>query len=81
MSHLLQTIARRRAIRVFDPVEIPATTREQILEAARLAPSSFNSQPYRFYWIESPEMRKTAARLCFTQSAATTASRIASDLR
>ena len=74
MSHLLQTIARRRAIRVFDPVEIPATTREQILEAARLAPSSFNSQPYRFYWIESPEMRKTAARLCFTQSAATTAS-------
>lgn len=74
MSHPLQAITRRRAIRVFDPVEIPAATREQILEAARLAPSSFNSQPYRFYWIQSPEMRKAAARLCFTQSAATTAS-------
>jgi nitroreductase len=74
MSHLLQVIARRRAIRVFDPVQVPSATREQILEAARLAPSSFNSQPYRFYWIESPEMRKTAARLCFGQSAATTAS-------
>ena len=74
MSQLLQVINRRRAIRIFDPVEIPVATREQILEAARLAPSSFNSQPYRFYWIESPEMRKTAARLCFTQSAASTAS-------
>jgi nitroreductase len=73
VSHLLQVITRRRAVRVFDPMEIPAATREQILEAARLAPSSFNSQPYRFYWIESPEMRKTAARLCFGQSAAATA--------
>jgi nitroreductase len=74
MAHPLQAITRRRAIRVFDSVEIPAATREQILDAARLAPSSFNSQPYRFYWIESPETRKTAARLCFGQSAAATAS-------
>jgi nitroreductase len=74
MSHLLQAIIRRRAIRIFDPVQIPAATREQILEAARLAPSSFNSQPYRFYWIESPGMRKNAARLCYGQSAAATAS-------
>jgi nitroreductase len=74
MTHLLQVITRRRAIRVFDPVQIHAVTREQIFQAARLAPSSFNSQPYRFYWIESPETRKTAARLCFGQSAATTAS-------
>jgi nitroreductase len=74
MSHLLKVITCRRAVRVFEPVEIPAATREQILDAARLAPSSFNSQPYRFYWIESPEMRKTAARLCFGQSAAATAS-------
>jgi nitroreductase len=74
MSHLLQVILRRRAIRVFDPVQIPAATREQILEAARLAPSSFNSQPYRFYWIESPGIRKTTAHLCYGQSAAATAS-------
>src|SRR5580704_1930437 len=74
MSHLLHAITHRRAVRVFDPVQIPAATRARILEAARLAPSSFNSQPYRFYWIESLEMRKAAARLCFTQSAASTAS-------
>src|SRR5580658_11006927 len=74
MSHVLEAILQRRAIKVFDPVEIPAETREQILHAARVAPSSFNIQPYRFYWVETPEMRSTAAQLCFGQSPAATAS-------
>ena len=54
MNHILDAIFQRRAVKVFDPVKIPPETREQILEAARLAPSSFNIQPYRFYWIETP---------------------------
>jgi len=74
MTQVLEAILQRRAIKVFDPVEIPADTREQILHAARVAPSSFNIQPYRFYWVETPEMRSTAARLCFGQSPAATAS-------
>ena len=74
MSYVLEAILQRRAIKVFDPVEIPAETREQILHAARVAPSSFNIQPYRFYWVESPDMRTEAARLCFGQSPAATAS-------
>ena len=37
MSHVLEAILQRRAIKVFDPVEIPAETREQILHAARVA--------------------------------------------
>jgi nitroreductase len=74
MTNVLEAIFSRRAIKVFDPVEIPAATREQILDAARVAPSSFNSQPYRFYWIESPGARKDAVPLCFGQSPAATAS-------
>ena len=74
ISPILDAIFQRRAVKVFDPVEIPAETREQILEAARLAPSSFNIQPYRFYWIETPEARREAARLCMDQSPAATAS-------
>jgi nitroreductase len=74
MSDILETIFQRRAVKVFDPVEIPPETREQILEAARLAPSSFNIQPYRFYWIETPDTRREAARLCMNQSPAATAS-------
>jgi nitroreductase len=74
MTEILNAIMKRRAIKVFDPVAISPEIREQILNAARMAPSSFNIQPYRFYWIESPESRKTAARLCMGQSPAATAS-------
>src|SRR5450432_1662254 len=74
MSHTLEAILSRRAIKVFDPVEISPETRDQILHAARVAPSSFNSQPYRFYWVQSPEMLEAAARLCMGQVPAATAS-------
>jgi nitroreductase len=74
MTNALDSIFGRRAIKVFDPVEISTETRTQILDAARSAPSSFNIQPYRFIWVESPAALKHAARLCMGQSPAATAS-------
>jgi nitroreductase len=74
MSPPLEANFQRRAVKVFEPVEIPQAQRELILEAARVAPPSFNMQPYRFYWVESPSMRKRAAQLCMGQSPAKTAS-------
>lgn len=71
---ILSTIGSRRAVKSFDPVEIPPSTREQILDAARLAPSSFNMQPYRFYWVESAAAREAVAHLCHKQKPAATAS-------
>jgi nitroreductase len=73
-SPVLEAIFQRRAVKVFEPVEIPQNQRDLILDAARLAPSSFNVQPYRFYWVESPPMKKSAVRLCMGQSLAATAS-------
>jgi len=74
MSKILEAIFERRAIKEFDAVPIPPGVREQILDAARLAPSSFNIQPYRLYWVETPDLRKDAARLCMGQAPARTAS-------
>jgi nitroreductase len=74
MITALDAIFHRRAVKSFDPVEIPPAIRKQILDAARYAPSSFNIQPYRFYWIESPAGRKKAAQLCYGQQPAETAS-------
>ena len=45
LDGVLEAIFRRRAVKVFEPVEISGETREQILNAARHAPSSFNAQP------------------------------------
>jgi nitroreductase len=73
-SGLLEAMFQRRAIKVFEPVEIPPVVRERILDAARHAPSSFNMQAYRFVWVESPARRATAAKLCMGQMPAETAS-------
>jgi len=74
MNSILDAICQRRAIKVFESVSIPLPVREQILAAASLAPSSFNSQPYRFYWVESPVLKKAVAHLCMGQKPAETAS-------
>ncbi|HEX7961687.1 MAG TPA: nitroreductase family protein [Terriglobales bacterium] len=71
---ILSAIFQRRAIRLFEPVEIPAATRELLLQSARQAPSSFNMQPYRLYWVESQAQREAVAELCLGQKAAQTAS-------
>jgi nitroreductase len=74
MSEILEVVFRRRAVKAFEPVEISQVLREQILDAARHAPSSFNMQPYRFFWVESSQKKATAAKLCLGQMPAATAS-------
>jgi nitroreductase len=73
MSDIVEVMLRRRAIKEFAPVEIPPTVREQILNAARHAPSSFNMQPYQFFWVESAARKAAAAKLCLGQMPAETA--------
>jgi len=74
MNGILEAIFKRRAVKVFEPVEISEGMREQILNAARHAPSSFNTQPYRLYWISTAEKKRAVARLCMGQMPAETAS-------
>ncbi|HUB83665.1 MAG TPA: nitroreductase family protein [Bryobacteraceae bacterium] len=71
---VLDAIFQRRAVKLFDPVEIPPGPREQMLDAARHAPSSFNSQPYRLYWVGSAARKTAVAKLCLGQAPAATAS-------
>lgn len=74
MNNILDAIFQRRAVKVFEPIEISQVLRDQILNAARHAPSSFNSQPYRFYWVESEAKRAAVAKLCLGQQPAITSS-------
>src|SRR5260370_25817313 len=74
MNEALDALFQRRAVKVFEPVEIPEELREQILNAARHAPSSFNSQPYKFYWVQSAAKKAAVAKLCLGQKPAVTAS-------
>jgi nitroreductase len=74
MNEILDLISQRRAVKLFEPVEISKDLRQQILNAARHAPSSFNLQPYRFYWVQSDVKKATVAKLCLSQKPAETAS-------
>jgi nitroreductase len=74
MNGVLEAIFQRRAVKVFEPVEISERMRGQILDAARHAPSSFNSQPYRFYWVGTAKEKTAVAKLCMGQMPAETAS-------
>lgn len=74
MSAILTAILERTAVKRFEPVEISQEVRERILDAARHAPSSFNSQPYRLYWVEGASKKAAVAKLCLGQMPAETAS-------
>lgn len=74
MNEILDLICHRRAVKLFESVEISEEIRYQILNAARQAPSSFNLQPYRFYWVQSGVKKAAVAKLCLSQKPAETAS-------
>ena len=52
MLTVMETIQQRRSIRKFQDTPIPDELIEQMLEAARLAPSGTNRQPWRFQIIK-----------------------------
>lgn len=66
-------VRSRRAVHQFSARPVDERDVAAILEAARLAPSSFNLQPYAFYWVRTPGLRERLAGLCLNQKAARTA--------
>jgi nitroreductase len=49
-------IEKRRAYRVLQPGKIDDSIIEQLINAAKLAPSCFNKQPWKYLFIKSDEM-------------------------
>ena len=63
-----EAIQKRRSTRSFKQVPIPDEMILEMLEAARLAPSGSNSQPWRFVVVTDAEEKKELRRLCFDQA-------------
>ncbi|MBS4007168.1 MAG: nitroreductase family protein [Clostridium sp.] len=62
---LKTVIAERRSIRVFHSESLKPEIIGELLEAARLAPSGTNLQPWRFLAVTSEEKRKKLAECTF----------------
>jgi len=48
-------IEKRRAYRSLEPIEVSDTLIEDLAESARLAPSCFNKQPWRYVFVRDKE--------------------------
>lgn len=59
--NLIEVVKKRRSIRRFKPDPVPEGAIKQILEAARLAPSGVNIQPWRFMVVKDPRRRARLA--------------------
>jgi len=58
----LKVITERRSIRRFKPDEVPDEMIRELLEAARLAPSGENCQPWRFVVIKGQACKEQLAK-------------------
>jgi nitroreductase len=58
---VFEAIKRRRSVRKYRPEPIPKEKLESILEAARLAPSAGNRQPWLFVVVQAAERKKALA--------------------
>ncbi len=67
MLTVWDAIKTRRSIRKFLPDDIPDEMVEQMLEAARLAPSASNRQPWRLVVARDKEIKKELCRICMRQ--------------
>jgi len=59
---VFEAIRGRHSARAYLPDRIPEDKLEKILEAARLAPSSGNIQPWHFIVVTDPQKRKELSR-------------------
>jgi nitroreductase len=63
----MAVVRSRRSIRKYIPKDIPEKQLANILEAARLAPSGGNRQPWKFIVIKEKDMKAKVAEACSKQ--------------
>jgi nitroreductase len=66
-DEILRLMAERRSIRRFKPDPIPREIIENLIDAARWAPSAGNLQPWHFYVVVRQDRRRCLANAALNQ--------------
>ncbi len=61
----LDLAAKRYSARNYKDIPVPLAKIERCIEAARLAPSACNSQPYQFVVVNDPELKDRLGKAAF----------------
>lgn len=65
--NIYETIKTRRSVRAYKDEKIDEAVLNRILEAARLAPSTHNSQEYKLLIVKDAEKKKALAKAALNQ--------------
>lgn len=63
---LIDLISKRQSVRRYLPTPVKRETIEKCLEAARLAPSACNSQPWHFIVVDDPALKDQLGERIFS---------------
>lgn len=64
--NFLELVKKRQSIRKYLDKAVPREAIERCLEAARMAPSACNSQPWNFIVVDNPEVKNKVAQAAFS---------------
>lgn len=65
--HFSELIYIRQSVRKYSSRKVEEEKVKRCLEAARMAPSASNSQPWHFVVVDEPEMKEKVARLTYSK--------------
>ena len=68
-----EAVRARRSVRKYTTASVPPSVIQAALDAALIAPNSSNMQTWGFYWVKTPQKKKTLIEACLSQGAAKTA--------
>ena len=61
---LMEAIKTRRSIRRYKPLQVPESLLREVLNAARLAPSADNAQPWKIIVVRDEQVKAKLASAC-----------------
>lgn len=68
MNETLRVIAKRRAVRDYEPKPVPKNIIKKVINAANQAPSGMNSQPWRFVVVINKSFHKKLTEVAIPKS-------------
>lgn len=69
MTHILESLKWRYAVKKFDPnKKVSENDIQELIDAFVLTPSSFGLQPWKLLYVEDMEKRKKMASFCWNES-------------
>jgi len=63
--NFLDLVKKRQSVRAYKNIPVERDKIERCLEAARLAPSACNAQPWKFIVVDDPQLKDAVARETF----------------